>query len=251
MGKKSPTPPPAPDPKVAIDAQADANRYDSYTPFGNTTWTQEGDRWRQDYNFSPEAQNLFDRSISMLDRDYSGGGSGFDGQGGGYGGGANGDTTFNVGSSTNPQDPQNPNYGSIYDNYGNAVNERSSYLVNRGFDKPLEQFQSEMANRGIPEGSEAYGDLYRTRIGDPMSQALDSSAFKSIAAGEGMRVQDYNMMSNLWGRGQVAPAIPIDVQGPYNSYQSGLNNNYAQQMQRQNAGYAAAGKVGASAVGKK
>ena len=301
MGKRSPSPPPPPDPSIAIDAQADANRYNTTTPYGNTTWTESDDgKWTQDFSFSPEAQNLFNRSLGILDRSSNGFGQQ---PSSGVGNWISNERNLNnpgalpimspgqpdsvnvispgnpdgllattpgarhteyrpelvqlgdlqegglvPGSSQAINAPQDADYSGIYDNYGNAVNERSSYLINKGFDPQIKSFQQEMANRGIPEGSEAYNDLYRSRIGDPMSQAYDSAAFKSIATGEAMRTQDYNMMSNLWGRGQVAPAMPIDAMTPHSNYQSALNSNYALEMQQRNAQLAAIGKIGAAAI---
>ena len=35
MGKSSPTPPPAPNPNELINAQANANRINQFTPYGN------------------------------------------------------------------------------------------------------------------------------------------------------------------------------------------------------------------------
>jgi hypothetical protein len=79
MGKKSqPTPPPAPDPTVVANAQGTANKdtaianarlnaVNSYSPFGNVTYSESpspGDpsvpQFTQNTTFSPDQQRLFD-----------------------------------------------------------------------------------------------------------------------------------------------------------------------------------------------
>lgn len=210
--KSSPKPPPVPDPSVAINAQAAANRVDQYTPFGNTIFSQApgSDQWQSNYEFSEPVQNLFNQTMGM-----------FDGQRG------------------------------IDNEYTDAMNQQSGRLIKESFDPQIESFQQEMANRGIPELSDAYNDMYRTRIGDPMQRAYDDSAFRSIAAGDQRKLQDYNMLSNVWGRGQVSPTMPLDALTPYRDQQSALDRNYQSKVQQRNAEMNAVGDFGAAAVGKK
>lgn len=352
MGKKStPTAPTPPSATEVIDAQADVNRYDTYSPFGNTTWSKNNDtgRWRQDNTFSPEAQRLFDRTLALTERNFGRGGyqsnnypdsppprppqrppsvqqqGQIDAQGSpspgvdqGFnidrpvqgdlqqspqgrqltlppvGGGV--DQGFNIGGNltasgvnqeegkgllqlpggvdpvfdfnppTNrtidedgntqvsfnaPVTPGSPQggYDSFYDDYGRTMNDRSSYLIERGFNPQIKAFQEEMANRGVVEGSELYNEQYRTRLGDPMAQAYDSSSYRAIAAGEALKLQDYNMLSSIWGRNQVAPTMPIDAVSPYNSQYQGQYAGYASQVARQNAQAGAVGSTIGSVVG--
>jgi hypothetical protein len=44
MGKRAPSPPPAPDPRDLINAQADANRITQFTPQGNLLFGYVGDQ---------------------------------------------------------------------------------------------------------------------------------------------------------------------------------------------------------------
>lgn len=211
--KKSPKPPPIPDPTEAIEAQAKANRLDTYTPFGSTVYEAipDGDgRYKVDYEFSEPVQDLFQRTYGML---------------------------------TGPTDIDNP--------YTQAMQEQSTKLITESFEPQIERFQEEMANRGIPEDSELWQEQYKIQIGDPMQRAYDDAAFRSIAAGDQRKLQEYNMMSNVWGRGQVAPTMPIDAMSPYATEQDALNRNYAADVQRYNAQMAATAQLGKAAVGKK
>jgi len=74
MGKKSTPPPPdyeaaaeatAKSGKAMIDAQTVANRPDQYTPWGNTTWENNGDNWTQTINLSPEQQEALDNQMTL------------------------------------------------------------------------------------------------------------------------------------------------------------------------------------------
>lgn len=62
MGKKSaPSPPPAPDPNVAIQAQQKANLINQFTPYGSLEYTPIGDgRYSSRVTLSPQSQKQFD-----------------------------------------------------------------------------------------------------------------------------------------------------------------------------------------------
>ena len=65
MGNKSqPTPPPTANPQEIIKAQADANRIDQFTPFGNLTFSGDN-RNIANLEFSPELQALFSQQLGL------------------------------------------------------------------------------------------------------------------------------------------------------------------------------------------
>lgn len=62
----SPQAPQAPDPTKVANANAGANRYNTYSPFGSQTWTQAGTnpdgtiQWNQNINLDPTQQKILD-----------------------------------------------------------------------------------------------------------------------------------------------------------------------------------------------
>lgn len=71
MSKDTPKAPEAPDPTKVANANANANRYNINTPFGNQVWKKTGvnpdgtDKWEQDVTLDPAQQELLDRSNQL------------------------------------------------------------------------------------------------------------------------------------------------------------------------------------------
>lgn len=51
--------------KEMLDAQTIANRPDQFTPFGSTTWQQNGDQWTQNTALNPESQRALDAQLKL------------------------------------------------------------------------------------------------------------------------------------------------------------------------------------------
>ena len=67
MGKKStPKAPKAPDPEQMIQAEAEANRVNTYSPYGASTFTQNADgTWNNNVTPNAMVQALIDRQLQM------------------------------------------------------------------------------------------------------------------------------------------------------------------------------------------
>lgn len=48
-----------------INADAQANRTDTNTPFGSSSWTNNGGKWTQNVSLSPELQQVFQGALGM------------------------------------------------------------------------------------------------------------------------------------------------------------------------------------------
>lgn len=179
MGSKS-SAPAAPDPYATANAQAGydkntaaynaaLNRYNVYTPFGSQTWTQNGSdasgapQYTQNINLTPEAQKALQNTqqtqagLSSL-------------QNAALGGVQQTLAKNPFDQSVIPANPINP---------GQTAQQAIMARLQPQMDLQNQQFQSDMANRGIPVGSTAYNDAYRT-LQQGQNDAMQQAALNGI-----------------------------------------------------------------------
>lgn len=128
-------------------------------------------------------------------------------------------------------------------------------LLDPSWNQRAQSFESDLLNRGINPGTEAYTNMHRD-FGDERSRAYNNAALQ----GRGQAVQEaltnrnqpLNEITALLGSSQVQQ--PNFVNTPQSQvaspdYMGAVNNNYNQKMQQQNALYGAVGSMAGSALG--
>lgn len=217
MGKKSqPAPPPPVDPTNAIRAQADVNRINQYTPYGNLTYSG-ANRNNATLTLDPAIQALFDQQIQN------------DTGLGQLAGGALGSigqlvaAPPNLSGLPNPQLPQLANVnlqtgvdlgrlnteglpGFDTDASGTrnraerAFFDRSANLLNEQFGRQEESLQQRLANQGLQEDNVAA----RTQMGDfgrGRNEAFQNLANEAVIFGGNEASRDLQNQLALRGQG--------------------------------------------------
>lgn len=222
-----------------INAQAQANRVNTYTPYGSTV-------------FSPVSRK----------RGRSGGGSG--GGADRYASSpmsdfinrvkpgsraaqlsASGDITpMQSVTSFSPEvqklfKKQMRLAGTSFDNSAfnqeveNATFNRAMNLLQPGFEQQSRDFQQSMADRGLPVGGRAYDSEF-ANIQRSQNKAREDAALSAVLAGKDVasreRGQRFNELASILGQNQTTPTSPIDVTGAANM---AMNNNMANAQARQ------------------
>ena len=151
MGKRSSAPPP-PDYRAAAQETAAgnlesarlatrANRVDQFTPFGSLTYTDLGnDRWRQDMNLTPQAQQALNQQLDLNQK---------------YG------EVANIGFDRARSIFENPelDVGALPQrgiNVGQTAQEAILSRLNPQLSQQEEALRTRLANQGITLGSDAY-----------------------------------------------------------------------------------------------
>ena len=97
-----------------------------------------------------------------------------------------------------------------YDNYQSDYMGSYNELIQPGRDRQFDQFQQSMFNRGMPEGGEIYGDMYRTTVGDPNARQDLMAQGQAQQAGESARNNDYQRLMQAMGLGtKQSPFDPL------------------------------------------
>jgi len=130
--------------------------------------------------------------------------------------------------------------------YQDIAFNRAQELIGRDFDIREDQTRQNLADRGLPEDSEAFANALRDRVQDPRQRAIESAAFGSIQAGDARRNNDFNLLSQILGRGQQAPTPQLNVLGPYNLAQQQSNANANAQSNADQALWGNLTKIGGS-----
>lgn len=117
--------------------------------------------------------------------------------------------------------------------YSDAYYDNARRLLDRTYNVRERDVKQSLFNRGVPEGSELYRDVYRDEIQDPRDRQYQNAAFESINASDQRRVLNYGLASNTLNMFQPAPVAPLNIEGGY-----GLQA----QVQQQNAQAAAAAR---------
>jgi len=122
-----------------------------------------------------------------------------------------------------------------------ATFRRAMNLLEPGQQQQMRDFQQTMADRGLPSGGAAYDNEF-ANISRAQNQAREQAALSAVLAGNDVaarerglnmseRGQQFNELASILGQNQVVPTSPVDVMGPANM---ALNRNVAN-MQNQQA----------------
>ncbi len=209
-----------------IEAQADVNRLDTNTPWGSISYDTEYIQ-----PAGPTAEEIEREWLTGGDREFRGGGRGEDSS---YTpaqrakarddffnsypqrGEVKGETTANYTLSPELQslfDKQfDPN---AYENRSTEYMDRYNTLLSPIRAEQADRFQQSMFDRGLPEGGDIYGDLYRETVGDPNARQDIMAAQQASEAADMARLQDYNRLASAMGLSTIQ--VPqIDTMGPAN-----------------------------------
>ena len=245
-----------------IDAQAQANRINTNTPFGSISYntvydtplgfddwmatnpdipTKPGGRWiggSRGPNSSgywsdpiPQPQDAYQNYVDNFDRGV-------------------GTTTASFEFSPEGQslfDKQfDPN---AYDNYSQDYMDRYSQLIEPDRKYLMDRFEQNMFDRGQPVGGEEYGDKYRQTIGDPFARQDVMAAQQAAATADMARLQDYNRLASALGLSTIN-APHVDVMGPANmALNANMQNAQLANQQSSNIWNALAALGGGMAMG--
>ena len=204
--QKMPTPP---DPYKLIEAQDMANRPNVEGPLRSTRYTKDPETGRmiETTEFSPELQGLFDQRIGMVGEDIP-----------------------------LPEMPTDASFADEGRSLEKATYDRARNLLNPDFEQGQAKLTSQLANQGIPMGSEAYNTEF-DNFNRRKSNALENAALSSIGAGRqeqgrlfgqgaqtreqgfrqniSRRQQLYNELASLMGTSQIGKPTELDVTGPF------------------------------------
>jgi len=97
-----------------------------------------------------------------------------------------------------------------YDNYSTDYMDRYGELLAPIREQQMDQFQQGMFNRGMPEGGDIYGDIYRTTVGDPNSRQDLMAAQSAQQMADQARMNDFNRLMAAMG-GSSVPVPNVDV----------------------------------------
>ena len=237
MGKSSPSPPPAPDYTGAAKQTAagnleaakyatEANRVNTYTPYGNLTYSKTGDNtWQSNVSLAPAQQQLLDQQNrtsaqlgSLQDTAASRVGGAF-GQAipGAYQPGGQAQS-FNANSIQSP-DAYDPNQAT--NNASDLINAR--LLPQQQRDKA--SLDTQLANQGITAGSEAYKNA-EDQLGRTQNDARQQAQLEGISLGQSQQAQSYGQRAQN-NQDTVARQAQMFGQQIQN-----LNQNQSQQAQQ-------------------
>lgn len=205
--------PEAPDPFMLIDEQTKANRPNQEGPLGSLRYYKDPvtGYWTESRQYSPELQGLFNQRIGVVGEDIS-------------------------------RAPTDESFAGEGQRLENATYQRMMNLLNPNYQQQEAALKSELANKGIVEGSEAYNnelDNFNRRRNESYNQA----ALEAVGAGrqeqsrlftQGLqarqsdlsrRSQLYNELASLIGTQQIRTPTELDVMGPFSQqYQGQLNS---------------------------
>lgn len=135
-----------------------------------------------------------------------------------------------------------------YQNYSDDYMDRYSELMQPDRDYRADRFQQNMFDRGLPEGSDVYGDLYRQTVGDPNARQDTMAAQQAANAADAARLQDYNRLASAFGMAQL-PVPGVDVMGPANMFMNASQINAQNANQGASDFWNAAGLLGGGIFG--
>jgi hypothetical protein len=268
MGKSS-SPPPAPDPTIAAEKTAAANRVNQYTPYGSLTYSQDGgsfdqagydaavqnsgrmgggsvDRsafqtpgaWSQHVNLSPEQQALLNQQNktsadlgSMQDQ--------MIGQvRNSMGQEITQDSLPQVGEMNMQGLPQvdalsRDNLPQIQGDYAKTGYDAIMSRLNPELDRGRAAFDTQMANQGITAGSEAYNNAYRNQS-QGENDARIQAGLQGIGIGQQQQNQQMALQNNEMAQRQGLFNSQMANQGQQYNQRRGLLDS---QIQRQNQAF--------------
>ena len=220
--------------KELIDAQIKANRINQVTPFGSITYKTKGGRdplsfkqWQKrnpaptmtpSTSGSDKGINIFSSSPSGSSYDAA---SAYDKY----------LEDFDEGGKQVARFKFSPELKGLfkkqfqedaYAGYEQDFMDRYRALNDPYREQQQDRFAQSMFTRGIPEGSDVYGDYYRP-IGDEFSRADLMAAQQAMGYADQRLLNDYNRLMMAMG-GSAIPVPNVDTLGPANM---ALNTNIA------------------------
>lgn len=227
----SPSPPPAPDPTALAQQQAQFNRVDQFTPYGNLTYSGPN-RSTATMSFSPEMQGIHDARMGVS-RELL----------------ANALTK----AGNLPTSPIGRDFSADAAHVEQATFDRARGLLDPVFATERRRLEQQMFDQGLPMGSEAFGSEF-DRFDTRQDEAYLKAALDSVGAGRqehsrlfGMdltaRQSELNELAAVLNGQQVQPAQlggffapgAVDVTGPAQmAYQGQMAGYNAAQQNRSN-----------------
>jgi|SRR6185312_3149770 len=234
----APTPPPAPDPAQTIAAQtasnlatanqnAELNRVNSYTPYGNLTYTQNApypdgtSNYSAQVSLSPQEQQIFNNQTAGQ-INLGNIALGMQGQvGNSYASPINMSGAPGVASSVNSNGPaltgqitngaNDP--GAIQQAENAAYGQQAQYLDPQ-FAQKHEALDNSLINQGITQGSQAYNTAQQN-LGLQENQAYGNAGLQAVQAGQ----QEQNTLFN-----QGIGAADLQNSANQQAFGQGLSN---------------------------
>lgn len=137
--------------------------------------------------------------------------------------------------------------GDSYDNYADEYVNRFNELQQPQRDYNQDRFEQSMANRGIPEGSDVYGDVFRTTIGDPVAREDLMATQMAQGIGDNRKMQDWQRL--MQAMGSTGFGVPgVDVMGAGNMAANANFHNANLSAQRQSDMFNTMAQMGAAAM---
>lgn len=213
-----PAPPAVPDPSVQIAAEAKA-RPSVYSPFGSSVYSGDpsAGTFRQDITLSPEQQALYkgrsDVANALLGRS----------------------------SEALANTPVGYSFSGATDPATNQFFTAQKALLDPVFSRDEERLSQQLANQGIPMGSEAYDrelQNFRKSKDAAYEQAAADALSRGFSQDIATRQQNLNEVAQALGGSQLTPVgqgSPVDTSGAFAAQQAGLNRQYQGQLAGYNA----------------
>jgi hypothetical protein len=276
MGKSAPSAPAAPDPVATANAQSAANvdtavaqallnNTNQITPYGNLTFNQTGTQqvngkdvpqFTSTTSLTPQAQQAVDSQQALTQQLYDLAQNKF--------GQVQSATSGDYNYDNLPQIPGSADLNANRDTVTDALYGQATSRLDPMYNRQQDQINSDLASRGIVEGSDAYNQA-QSQFGLTRNDAYNSALNQAIAAGgqeqsrlfglgqanrnqaiqeqASIRSQPINEIGALLGTGQVqnpqfsnmtqTSVAPTDVIGANSlAYQGQLANFQAQQQAR-------------------
>jgi len=273
IGKKSqPAPIPAPDPYQSINAQAQVNRLDQFTPAGSLTFSGP-QRNVATLSLIPELQGLFDQQLGLDQSLLGAAGSAIPGI----------QNLLNNPLSLQGLPDLPGDVGAYRGDAEKAFYDRTAGLLNETFGRQEEQLRQRLANQGFQSGNEGFNQelgLFNQRRGDTFEnlardavlfggqeasrQLSDQARLRSQLFGEqgALRGNQFNELASLLGLQQVQqPGLnnffgpgQVNAVDPFAIQQNQLNSNFQTQSQAASAAKGATadllGNLGGAFIGR-
>lgn len=289
MGAPSPPSPPAPpDPKVTSEAQTASNQQtalynfglnnpNTYTPLGNLTYTTDTSnpsqpKSTQTITLSPAEQQIMDQSNANIQQQGKTANTAL--------GAVNQQfqTPYNLAGNV-PQTPSQQDLMGNLQNTQDALYGKQTQYLDPQFNQAQDQLKSQLANQGIPMGSQAYTTAM-DNLARQKQQAYGDARDSAIAGGTQAQsqlaqtgLQNQAQAAQLYSQQYAAPlqyynslmtgtqpnlpqfqglnpssAAPTNVLQAYNQQYQGQLNNYNAQMGASNSGSSGLYSLGGSAL---
>jgi len=235
-----------------VNAEANANRINQSTPFGKIKYKNVGkkpmsfDKWKRK-NTSPSDEGYTNQrgeyvqgsgDLRNLQKEYKE-----------YAAGVPVKRKAQFKYSKPIQNLFNQQFDpESYDNYADEYMGRYNTLMEPVREQQMDRFQQTMFDRGLPEGGEVYGDLFRTTVGDPNARQDLMATQQAQGLADSRRQQDWMRLAQAMGLSNLNSS-PVNVLGGANMAMN-ANAQNAQINQQQNSDIMnAMALMGAAAVG--